>query len=79
MIVEIKGTAVGILETKTKKDGKPYRVVSVLQQNEKGADVVRVNLWNGHKVENGKPVVFVASIRAFQGSRGGVMLSADVY
>lgn len=81
MIVQIGGQVLGVRDEKTKKDNKPYRVVELLQQGERGAEVVRVNLWNGHKekVEVGKQATVTANVRAFSGSRGGVMLSADVY
>ncbi len=79
MIVQVKGTVVAVLDTKTKKDGKPYRVVSLLQEGEKTAEIVRVNLWNGTNVEKGKLIALTAGVRAFQGTRGGAMLSVDVY
>lgn len=79
MIAKIEGQVVAIMETKTKAEGKPYRVVSVLQTHDRGADIVRVNLWNGQKAESGKAFSSVVNIRAFAGSRGGVMLSADAY
>lgn len=80
MIVELKGQVVGVKDETTKKDSKPYRSVQLLQTSDKGVvDLVRVNLWNGHKVEVGKQAAFLASVRAFQGSRGGAMLSVDVY
>lgn len=80
MIVEIKGQVAGLREQHTKKEGKPYRVVQLLQHNDMGdAYLVRVNLWGPQKVENGKPASFLASVRAYQGFRGGAMLSVDVY
>lgn len=79
MIVAIQGQVVGMSDEKTKKEGKPYRAVQLLQQTEKGAALVRVNLWNGQKAELGKPASFTASVRAYEGNRGGAMLSVDVY
>lgn len=79
MVVAIQGQVVGVAELKTKKGDKPYRAIQLLQQNEKGAALVRVNLWNGQKAELGKPANFTASVRAYEGTRGGAMLSVDVY
>lgn len=78
MVAELKGQVVAIVETKTKKDSKPYRVVTLLQVTDRGADTVRVNLWNGQKVEKGKDVSLVARIRVFDSGRGAA-LSADAY
>lgn len=78
MTAEIKGTVVSIGEGQTQK-GKPYRLVQVLQQGDKGASLVRVKLWNGTKVELGKPLAVTAVVDAFVGSRGGALLSVDVF
>lgn len=78
MIAELKGTVVSVKEAKTQK-GKSYRAVQLLQQGEKGADLVRVRLWNGTKIEEGKSVSLTVVVEAFVGSRGGALLSADVY
>ncbi len=79
MVAELKGTVVSITEMTTKAKGKPYRSVQVLQQGERGADLVRVRLWNGTKIELGKPVTLTAVVDAFAGSRGGALLSVDVF
>jgi hypothetical protein len=78
MTAEVKGTVVSIGEGKTKA-GKVYRSVQLLQQGEKGADLVRLRLWNGTKVELGKPLAVIAVIDCFTGSRGGALLSVDVF
>lgn len=78
MVAEIKGTVVSIGEGKTQK-GKAYHLVQLLQQGEKSASLVRVKLWNGTKVELGKPLAVTAVIDAFVGSRGGALLSVDVF
>jgi hypothetical protein len=78
VIADLKGTVVSMGEGKTAK-GKPYRVVQLLQQGEKSASLVRVKLWNGTKVEVGKPLAVTAVVDAFTGSRGGALLSVDVF
>lgn len=78
MIVELKGTVVSLSEGKTAK-GKAYRTVQLLQQGEKAASLVRMRLWNGTKVELGKPLAVTAVVDVFTGSRGGALLSVDVF
>lgn len=78
MIAKIEGTVVSVNDGKTQK-GKAYRGVQVLQQNERGACLVKLRLWNGTKVEVGKPVAVTAVVDAFAGSRGGAFLSVDVF
>lgn len=78
MVAEIQGTVVSVGEGKSSK-GKSYRLVQLLQQGEKSASLVRVKLWNGTKVELGKPLAVTAVVDAFVGSRGGALLSVDVF
>ena len=78
MIAEVKGTVVSLSEAVTKK-GKPYRAVQLLQQGERGAALVRVRLWNGVKAELGKPLAVTALVDTFMGTRGGALLSVDVF
>lgn len=79
MIAEIKGDVLRIEETKTKKTGRLYRIVEVLQKGDRGSAIVRVNLWNGQKVEVGKAVALPVSVRCYVGSGGVARLSADVF
>lgn len=79
MIAEIKGTVVSLGEAKTTAKGKVYRPIQMLQQGEKSASLIRVKLWNGTKVELGKPLSVTATVDAFVGNRGGALLSVDVF
>lgn len=79
MIAELKGTVISVAEMKTQK-GKGYRAVQLLQQEPgRRAELVRLRLWNGTKVELGKVLVVTAVVDAFMGSRGGALLSVDVF
>lgn len=79
MLAKVDGRVVAVMDTKTKREGKPYRVVSVLQENEKTAEIVRVNLWNGQQAEKGKALSLAVSVRAYVSDRGGAMLSIDAH
>lgn len=79
MIAKIEGTVVSILPDGKTKSGKTYRGIQLLQQGDKSASLVRVRLWNGTKVELGKPLAVTAVVDAFAGQRGGAFLSVDVF
>ncbi|PWB48948.1 MAG: hypothetical protein C3F12_00155 [Candidatus Methylomirabilota bacterium] len=77
MTAKVEGQVVAVVDDKT-KEGKAYRVITVLQVHEKGADLVRLRSWNGLKADIGKPISVVVRIEAYQGKRG-VGLSVDAF
>ncbi len=79
MIASITGTVVSVADVVTKEKRKPYRAVQLLQTGDRGASLVRLRLWNGTKVELGKPLTVTALVDAFSGTRGGALLSVDVF
>lgn len=81
MHATVGGQVLRVTDGKT-QNNKQFVEVEMLQAGtgRNGSEVVRVRMWNGApKPEVGKMVKMEAVVRAFSGTRGGALLSCDVF
>lgn len=79
MIVELSGQVMHVTEKENAK-GRKFKLVQLLQDSEKRAEVLFVKLWNGTKAEPGKPLKVSAEVAAYKSKESGeARLSVDVW
>lgn len=78
--VGITGVVLGVIDLKTRKSGKSYKLVQVQQSGLDGrVSVVDVRCWNGIKLEVGKVATIPCLAGVFNGQNGQALLSLDSF